>query len=520
MHPLPLIPMPNGTTQIEDRHIALPAVLRVDAGPFGLEFLEVFALRAGIALTLNKPAFLHIARDESLASEEYHLLVREDGIRIGAGSERGLCWALATLAALAGDGGVPCCDIADAPQYAHRGFMMDCARHFFPAETVKAMIELASLAKLNVFHWHLTDDQGWRIESRVYLALHGQHTPEQGAPEYYAQDEIREIVAFARARGVEVIPEIDLPGHAGAILSAYPQLSCTGRPVRLTGAPGIRAVILCPGKDEVFEFLYPLLDEIAGLFPSRRIHIGGDEAPKGEWRKCPDCQQRMEEEGLAAPEDLQGWFTARVADYLRIRAKQCVCWNESLQAANLRGDIPDIAIQYWAEVSKAGSAKRFWKQGGGLIFSEQFRAYLDFSYGTVTLKRAYRYQPGLPGFRGKGLPALGLEACLWSEFVDTPQRLALQAFPRLYAIAEAAWTHPQNKSYANFRERLSRWLGKNPGIGFTQPEDADPRWLARRRGQIGFLRGQKNALKPEENAGVGGPVHWRYLLRWVKNYLC
>jgi len=519
MHSFPLISMPNGKTQIENRRIALPPLLRVDPGPFSLESLDVFARRAGIAYSVEEPAWLRVACDETLAPEEYHLQVHQDGIQVEAATEQGLCWALATLAALVDNDSIPCCDIIDAPQYAHRGFMMDCARHFFPAETVKAMIELASLAKLNVFHWHLTDDQGWRIESRVYPALHDQHTPEQDAPEYYTQDEIRDIIAFAQARGVEVIPEIDLPGHASAILSAYPHLSCLGKPVRLIGAPGIRAVILCPGKDEVFEFLFPLLDEIAGLFPSRRIHIGGDEAPKNEWRACPHCNQRMKEEGLATPEELQGWFTTQLATYLRKLSKQCICWNESLQAAKLRENIPDIAIQYWAEVSKVGSTKRFWKQGGGLIFSEQFRAYLDFSYGTVTLKRAYQYRPGLPGFRGKGLPALGLEACLWSEFVDTPERLALQAFPRLYAIAEAAWTNPQNKNYADFRERLAIWLEKNPGIGFTPPEEADPNWLSRRRRQIGFLRRQKTALKPEENAGVGGPIHWRFLLRWIKNYL-
>ena len=513
MDKIALIPWPNGRVAFGPGRLALPPALRIDTGGFPLEYFEVYAGRAGVAMTTEGDAMLRVSLIGSLPPEGYRLCVTEGGIEIGAADERGLCWALATLATLTEDGSVPCCDIEDAPRFAYRGFMMDCARHFFPVETVKAMIELMSMVKINAFHWHLTDDQGWRVESKRFPSLHG-------AGEFYTQDEIREIVEFARLRGVEVIPEIDLPGHATAILATYPALSCSQAQVRVDGTPGIRRVILCPGREEVFELLFPLLEEIAGLFPSRYIHLGGDEAPKEEWKKCPYCRRRMEEEGLADYEELQGWFTARLAAHLRGFGKRVICWNESLLSKRLPRDVEDITIQYWAEVSQVGPSRRFWENGGSMIFSDQFAAYLDLAYGTVTLKKAYNYAPGVLGFKGRGLPAVGLETCLWSEFVKTAEQLAVQAFPRAYAIAEAAWTQPAHKDYESFRGRLALWLERRPGIGFHPPEKADPNLIERYRGRIAFLCRQAKALDKENqnNAGLGGKLHWRYLLRWLRNY--
>ena len=509
-----MIPMPNGKTKLEAGRLALPAELCVDIGGFSRDFLEVYAGRAGFSIAEQGDVMLRVSREEDLPPEGYRLRVTEAGITIEAGGERGLCWALTTLAVLTENNAIPCCEIEDAPRYAYRGFMMDCARHFFPVETVKAMIELMSMVKCNVFHWHLTDDQGWRVESGRFPSLHAQNL------EYYTQDEILDIVEFARLRGVEVIPEIDVPGHATAILAAFPGLSCSEKQVKVDGTPGIRRVILCAGKEKTFELLFPLLEEIAGLFPSKYIHLGGDEAPKEEWSKCPHCRQRMETEGLPSFEELQGWFTARLAGYLRTLGKQVICWNESLLSQRLPVDVPDLAIQYWAEVSKVGPVRRFWENGGGMIFSDQFSAYLDLAYGTVTLKKAYNYEPGVLGFKGKGLPALGLETCLWSEFVASEEKLAVQAFPRAYAIAEAAWTQPARRNYDDFRSRLDLWLERFPGIGFYPPERADPNLIERYRGRIAFLRKQAKALDKENqnNAGLGGKLHWRYLLRWLRNY--
>jgi len=514
---LPLIPLPNGKAEMGDERVAWPSVLQVDPGEFSMDFLDIYAQRAGVELLEEEPAFLVISADEALPPEAYRLRVMKERAEIQAADERGLCLALVTLAALTENQSVPVCDIEDAPHYAYRGFMMDSARNFFPVETMKTLIELTSMAKMNVFHWHLTDDQGWRIESKRFPALQEQNLV---AGEYYTQDEIRDVIEFARVRGVEVIPEIDVPGHATTIMAAYPSLSCSGKPVKVAPHAGIRRVILCGGKDAVFEFLFPLLEEMAALFPSKYIHLGGDEAPKEEWSACPHCRRRVEEEGLANFEELQGWFTARLAARLRDLGKQVICWNESLLSERLPEEAPDLVIQYWAEARKVGPARRFWEQGGSMIFSDEFGAYLDLPHGATTLKKVYNYKPAVIGFKGKGLPALGIEAGQWTEFISTEEKLGLLTFPRVYASAEAAWTQPERKDYKDFRRRLELWLEKYPGMGFTAPEKADPNLIERYKENISFLRHLSAFLdkKYPDNAGVGGKLDWRYALRWVRNY--
>ena len=512
-----LIPLPNDKVEMGDGRFILPQLLGVDPGGFPMEYFEIYAQRAGVALIEARLATLRASRDETLPPEGYHLRVTQEHIEIEAADEQGLCWALTTLAALTEDQSVPDCDIEDAPHYAYRGFMMDSARNFFPVETIKTLIELTSMVKMNVFHWHLTDDQGWRVESKRFPALQEQNlTP----GEYYTQDEIRDVIEFARLRGVEVIPEIDVPGHATAIMAAYPELSCSGKPVSVAPHAGIRRVILCGGKDEVFELLFPLLEEMAELFPSKYIHLGGDEAPKDEWGKCPHCRRRVEEEGLANLEELQGWFTARLAGYLRGLGKQIICWNESLLSERLPEEVEDLTIQYWAEARRVGPARRFWERGGSMIFSDEFGAYLDLPHGATTLKKVYNYKPAVIGFQGKGLPALGIEAGQWTEFISTEEKLGLMTFPRAYASAEAAWTQPDSKDYREFRRRLNLWLEKYPGMGFTPPEEADPNLFARYKENIAFLRHLSTFLDKDypDNAGVGGRLDIRYGLRWVKNY--
>jgi len=517
-----LLPLPNGKFQVSEERIPLPRALPVSLGDFPREPLEVFARRAGASLSEEGPPLLRLYRHALLPPEGYHLHVtKERGIQIEAAAEQGLCWALATLFSLAENGSVPCCMITDTPRYAYRGILLDSVRHFFPVETVKRFIEAISLAKLNVLHWHLTDDQSWRIESKRFSALH-----EQCREAYYTQQEIREVVRFAQCRGVEIIPEIDLPGHATSILSVYPELGCAGKRVRLGDAPGIYSVILCPGNEGVFELLLPLLEEAAGLFPAARFHLGGDEAPKGEWQRCPKCQKRMAEEGLATPEDLQGWFTARLAAHLRGLGKRVICWNESLLAPRLPEDVKDLTIQYWAEMHQAGSTRRFWEAGGPVIFSDMQTVYLDQPHGFNSLKGVYHYDAGLPGFQPEdalaqeklGQGALGLEACVWTEFIPTPEKLAEMAFPRAYALAEAAWTRPGRKNYADFRRRLDLWLASHPGMGFTPPAQADPKFPARYRERVRFLRMQATAPRPENNAWAGGPIEPGYLGRWLKWY--
>ncbi|MDR2686288.1 MAG: beta-N-acetylhexosaminidase [Oscillospiraceae bacterium] len=511
-----LLPLPNGRTEFTGETLPLPRELRAARADFAAGPLEVFAQRAGVALTEDGPPLLRLYRNQDFPAEGYRLRVtRARGIQVEAATEQGLGWALVTLYSLMDGCDIPCCDIADQPKYKYRGILPDCVRHFFPVATVKRFIDALSMVKVNTLHWHLTNDQGWRIESKLFPRLH-----ENNAPEYYTQEEIRDIVAFAGARGVEIVPEVDLPGHTTSILSVWPELGCAGRKVRLGDAPGIYSVILCPGKEAVFELLFPLLEEVAGLFPSPLFHLGGDEAPKPEWRACPDCQRRMARECLASEEELQGWFTARLAAHLRGLGKRPVCWNESLLSTHLRNAAPDLVAQYWAEMHTEGPSRRFWESGGAMIFSDYLRVYLDQPHGSDPLRTVYAYAPGLPFYTPKEpLPAFGMEACVWTEYIATPEKLAKMTFPRAYALAEAAWTAPARKDYGDFRRRLDAFLARFPGMGFTPPELCDPRGLERYRERAAFMKMQATAPRPENNGGAGGAIAPSYLLRWIKFFL-
>ncbi|MCL2495328.1 MAG: beta-N-acetylhexosaminidase [Oscillospiraceae bacterium] len=511
-----LLPLPNGKTEFTGGRVALPQALCLDRADFAPEALDVFAERAGVTLTDEGAPLLRLYRNEKFPAEGYRLRVTEaKGIEVEAATEQGLGWALVTLLSLIDGGSAPCCDIEDQPMYAYRGILLDCVRHFFPVETVKAFIDAISMAKLNMLHWMLTNDQGWRIELKSFPELH-----ENNAPEFYTQDEIREVIAYASARGVEIIPEVDLPGHTTAVLSVYPELGCAGKKVRLGDAPGIYSVILCPGKESVFELLLPLLEEVAGLFPSPLLHLGGDEAPKSEWEACPHCQRRMAEEGLDSEEELQGWFTARLIEHLRTLGKRPICWNESLLSDYLQQQAPELVAQYWAEMHTEGPTRRFWEAGGDVIFSDYLSVYLDQPHGSNPMKTVYAYGPRMPYFNPPApLPALGMEACVWTEYVATPEKLATMAFPRAYALAEAAWTAPARKDYADFRRRLDAFLARFPGMGFTPPALADPQGLDRYRERLAFVKMQATAPRPENNGGAGGAIDGKFLLRWVKFFL-
>jgi hexosaminidase len=530
----PLVPKPNGRAHIFANRMVLPHEISVAGTAFPKEFLGIFAERMGCALQWGgKRPVLRVYRNPAFPAEGYRLRIsKERGIQLEAATEQGLCWALTTLYTLRVDGGFLCCDIMDAPAYPYRGILLDSARHFWPVETVKEFIEAISLVKINTLHWHLTDDQGFRVESKLFPRLHRQFTPEEGRPLYYTQDEIRGIVEFARLRGVEIVPEIDLPGHATSILAIYPELSCSEKRVKLEKVWGVFSVVLCPGKEAVFELLLPLLEEIAGLFPSRRFHLGGDEVPKQEWENCPHCRRRMAQEGLATPEELQGWFTARVAAHLRQLGKSPICWNESLRSERLPEWLPELTIQYWAEMHKAGPARRFLEAGGQMIFSDYIHVYLDQPYGAVSLKKVYHYAPKLPWqpslFCKRAAPAgiapgpeaaLGLEACVWTEYITTPDRLIAMAFPRAYALAEAAWTSPGRKDYQAFTRRLAAWLQRHPYAAGTPFRQADPAWAESHKGRLAFLQMQAKAPRPEGAVNLGGPIDFGYLLRWLQCFL-
>ncbi len=470
-----LIPAPSGPVALSGGSCTLPASLSVDHGPFAPWCSEAFFRRMG-----KVPAdgcFLTLKKDPTLPSEGYRLQIRADGIALTAACESGIVQGLTTLFCLEKAGGIPLGTISDAPKYPHRGLSLDCARHFFPAEEVKKLIEHLSLHKINVLHWHLADDQGWRIESLKFPKL------QEVSGLYYTQQEIREIVEFARIRGVEIIPEIDLPGHTTGILAAYPQYSCSEKEVELAAKGGIYPIILCAGKDSTFAFLKELLEEIVPLFPGKRFHMGGDEAPKNEWKACPHCKARMEQMGLKNYEELQGWFTKQICDILEPMGKTVICWNEIL-----RGKAPQsLQIQYWTrQYQKA--MEDYVPTGGEWIFSEMFDLYFDYPHSMNTLKKAHQVSPYFGSVKkGSEGNLLGLEGCLWSEHIAQTDHLERQIFPRMIALAEAGWTG--KISYRGFRNRLKAiWATPlHQGLAMTAEESWDPSGKARLQQSLAYM---------------------------------
>ncbi len=454
----------------------IPDHIGVSFGGFQTWCISAFCQRTGREVADGD--FLLLQKDNMLPKEDYRLIITEKQIRIEASTEQGIIWALTTVAEWMEEDAVCCCIVSDGPKYAHRGLSLDCARHFFCADEVKKVIEEISLAKMNVLKWHLTDDQGWRIESKRFPKLH------QISGSYYTQEEIRDICEFARARGIEIVPEVELPGHTRGLLAAYPQYSCFEKEVKLAKGGGIYPIVLCPGKEEVYAFLQELLGEIANLFPGHRFHIGGDETPKVEWKKCPRCQARMKQHGFASYDDLQGWFASRVTEMLRGFGKTAVCWNETLCSSTYP---KDIQVQYWT-LNHRNTMETFANAGGEWIYSDMFELYLDYPYAMTPLKKVYETRPHLGNREiGDMKNLLGMEGCIWSEHICEGERLENLLFPRLYALAELCWSGPQD--YEDFCCRLKKIIsGKNHRtIAYTPEEGWNPQGKKRQQEAFGYL---------------------------------
>jgi len=472
-------------------------LVAVDADSFSMAVIKAFSDRHGLQIEKSAAdqAKLILRRADSYQPEEYDLDVTSDGIIIQAAGEAGIIWALASLTQIMDEQGViACCHLHDQPRYAHRGLSLDCARHFFPVQTIKDIIGQMSLVKMNRLHWHLTDDQGWRIESKRFPKLHGQH-----GTEYYKQTEIAEIVAFAQARGIEIIPEIEMPGHITALLAAYPEYSCSGQAVELGQRGGIYPVILCAGREKTYELIETLLDEICPLFPAKFFHIGGDEAPKREWQACPVCQQKIRDEGLKNEVGLQGYFSNRVIDLLARRGKKTICWNDSLEAVNLTRQ---TLAQFWS-VQYTDSLEKFIGQNGQFIYSDMFAFYLDYPHSMTSLRRLYQSDLSIADIDYAEHPALlGIEACVWSERLSTRQQLEEKLFPRIYAAAEKMWS--RQLDYDDFTGRLRSFLKRyHPASISCVPEDRwNPQGEDRRHETLAFMAAMNEGLTPEVRAEI------------------
>ena len=440
------------------------------------------------AKSLRK-ATVKLSIDPALAEEGYTLDSTSDKeeILLAGGSVKGVWWGLQTLEQLLvaatenpAQMRIPALRIEDAPRFAYRGAHLDCGRHFFTTDEVKTYIDIISAHKINTFHWHLTEDQGWRIEIKKYpeLTRIGSQRPEtyvghlyahtgkyDGTPHggYYTQDEIRDIVAYAADRAITVIPEIDLPGHMLSALTAYPELGCTGGPYEVWGRWGVADDVLCPGQEKTFEFLEDVLDEVVGLFPSELIHIGGDECPKVRWEKCPRCQARIrqlglrDKDGYTAEHYLQGYVTDRIGKYLAERGRRIIGWDEILE-----GQAPsDAIVMSWR--GSAGGIKAA-KLGHDVIMTPNSHFYFDYYQspdadaepfgigGCVTIDKVYSFDPMADLTPGQQAHILGVQANLWTEYIASDDHLEYMLLPRLAALSEVQWCQPGVKDWVRFRD--------------------------------------------------------------------
>jgi hexosaminidase len=445
---------------------------------------------------------LALVRDRDiLGRETYRLTVSPRAITIEAAETSGAFYAIQTLRQLLPveierrtlvpgvAWRIPCVTIRDTPRFEWRGHMIDEGRHFHGPETIRRALDLMALQKLNVLHWHVTEDQGWRIEVKRYPRLtevgstrksssgrfSGAH---DGVPHggFYTQEQIREIVAYAAERHVTIVPEIEMPGHSLAALAAYPELGCTGGPFEVACRFGVMADIYCAGKEETFTFLQNVLDEIVPLFPSPFVHVGGDEAPKKRWKACPACQARIRREGLEDEHQLQTWFVNRMIAHLDALGKRAVGWNEILQP----GLTQSAVAQYW--LGKREHVLEAIRGGRDVIMSPFLHTYLDHSYSLTPLSQAYNFEPVFRGLDARDAQhVLGLEAPLWTEWVPNRARLDYQTYPRLTAFAETGWTPRERKDWADFRRRLAVFLRRldELGVAYARGRDAQPSWFKR-----------------------------------------
>ncbi len=379
---------------------------------------------------------------------------------------------------------IPCCSISDTPRFKYRGMHLDVCLHYFDFEFLKRYIDIMAAHKVNRFHWHLTEDQGWRLEIKKYplLTEKGQWRKEtvvgslksgvyDGIPHggYYTQEQVKELVKYAADRYVTIIPEIELPGHALAAIACYPELSCGLEDHYETATKwGVFKQVYCP-KESTFAFLEDVFDEVFELFPSELIHIGGDECPKASWKVCPDCQALIKKLGLKDEYELQSYFVTRMEKYINSKGRQIIGWDEILQG----GLAPNAKVMSW--LGEEGGIKAA-QQHHEVVMSPHQKYYLDYwqadpyseplaMSGPTTLRTMYEYEP-VPEVltQEESKYIIGVEGCVWTEYMPTPERVEYMAWPRMCAIAETGWTQ-SSKDWDGFTRRLEKHFGRLDGMG-------------------------------------------------------
>ena len=495
-----VVPLPDRIDGIKDNVFTLNAACLIDY-PMGNRAMERNAIQ--LSQYIEQQTGLHLSTrpilrgdagsislelDATIAGDEaYCISIHSKYIKVSGKTPAGVFYGIQTLRKSLPVGtfdaiALPAAQISSGPRFGYRGMHLDCVRHFFSVETVKRYIDIMALHGMNRLHWHLTDDQGWRVEIKKYPRLTevggwrngtvlGHNSPVNDGIRYggfYTQEEIRDIVQYAADRYITIIPEIDMPGHMVAALTAYPELGCTGGPYEVWPLWGVTDDILCVGKDHTLQFVKDVLDEVMQLFPGDFIHIGGDESPRVRWQQCPLCQQRIRDVGIRAQGKksaealLQGWFTTQVQQYLTQHGKRIIGWDELLDC-----DVDTTAtIMSWrgAEPGARGATL-----GHDVIMTPVEPLYFDYYQtsktwneptafgGCNTLKKVYDFEPiatDLPADKRHHI--LGAQANVWTEYITCEPQIQYQVLPRMAALAEVQWLEPDQKDYADFKARLPR----------------------------------------------------------------
>ncbi len=447
--------------------------------------------------------------DAAIPEEAYSLTISSKAATVKASSLKGVNYAIQTMkqmlpAEIFGKEKVAgkawtlqCAEINDAPRFGYRGMHMDVSRHFFDMDMVKKYLDIMEVHKLNTLHWHLTDDQGWRLEIKKYPKLtevgskrsetlvgHSRTSKEYDGTPYgegcwFSQEQVKEIIAYAAAKGIDIIPEIDLPGHMRAALAAYPELGCTGGPYDVWTRWGIADEVLCAGNENTMLFLEDVLTEVAELFPSEYVHIGGDECPKVCWEKCPKCQKKIKELRLKDDKEykaehyLQSYVMDRMTKHLEKQGKKIIGWDEILE-----GEVSENAIVMSWRGTKGGLKAA--KMGHDAIMTPNYFFYLDYYQsedkeneplaigGHLPVEKCYSYEPYAEGMTDEEKAhILGVQANLWTEYIATNEHLEYMLLPRMTALSEVQWCQPENKSWERFQNSADEFCGIYDVMGYN-----------------------------------------------------
>ncbi|MEY2829502.1 MAG: hypothetical protein RIQ33_1360 [Bacteroidota bacterium] len=485
-----IIPQPNniqafsGEFQITKNTFAISFDVELyDEQYFIYELKKRFNIKIihGQSYNANQSSVIRLVNDTAnhIANGGYLLLITKNVISISGSGKDGIFNGIQSLLQIISQQNdstlsAPCCMITDAPRFSWRGMHLDVARHFFSKDEVKQFIDLLAFHKMNIFHWHLTDDQGWRIEIKKYpkLTTIGSIRPETMVDKnfdpyigdgiehkgFYTQKDIQEIVTYADNRHITIIPEIEMPGHAQAAIAAYPEYSCSNLQSAILTKWGVSENVFCT-KDSTLQFVKDILKEVIELFPSKFIHIGGDEVPKAAWKKCSNCQERIKQFKLKEEHELQSWFIKQIDDYVTFHGKQIIGWDEILEG----GLAPNAAVMSWRGMDGGIAAAQ---QKHQVVMCPGSHCYFDHYQGSpltqplaiggyTTLQKVYNFEP-IPSALNvdEQKYILGAQANLWTEYIPNFNHLTFMALPRMSALSEVLWTKIENKNYENFQKKI------------------------------------------------------------------